>query len=785
MPVTDINNTNKKGEPGGGDSSRCVGYNPANHRNSALLGCTSIDQAAVGATKDKDASINISNADVVPAKVNVVDTPQASSDESQCTAINGPRQTGQDNSQTTEENISRGMENRLQASQSTVANSSNRIEMKLRRLTEGENYRQIQTIDSQQAEIVPARKGSRGSQHQHTEKTTSQRTESTQAFSQRHGIGLAGVSLSDLELAALSEPSTPRRLEKAERYPDVAAVRLAFMGTACGTRIFITPLIGPESIKQNAHENEPEGNDHGISWLRYPAPPLASETSTIPVQIVAVSQTTYAPGYKVKAVLPPGGSSRILECTIIFDPGRDDVLVTNDSNMSPIHIIPIMTDQQDDAEPIVLFPQAARYVSPGTYRLIVSASQRARADNDEDKHELVHVKIMPRRFISSKTPAFKDNVDAITQIETRKRPPQDAPSSVIVHGDKRARNVHGEGISSQAMIQHQVKEGNPLVGITESQMVRILGDGKENRYTLAPRQRIARNRGSEVFAASHSNMPAQLVAVKVLKTDNHYSLAHIVETWLKETHIHSRLTKSLSEKPGVSVLSMLSADARLLSMYQEHHPSRSLGSWPRWLSTGTHMFTGTMQDAHRVLVDMAAALEHVHAQGVLHNDIKPANILYSPERGAVLIDFGLASLVSWPCVHAGTPWYLPPEFRALPERGEASDMFALGVVALYLVGLLPLPDRLRRVEEWRIAHLHGHCPATDQIKAMDAMDSWLREVEMTKSNMRSKMKTLDEHVQEAAIYGAVVQMLQRMPEKRITAPKLVRWLDKRTVLGSG
>jgi serine/threonine protein kinase len=40
---------------------------------------------------------------------------------------------------------------------------------------------------------------------------------------------------------------------------------------------------------------------------------------------------------------------------------------------------------------------------------------------------------------------------------------------------------------------------------------------------------------------------------------------------------------------------------------------------------------------------MASALAFFHRNGITHNDIKPGNILFSPARGAVLIDFGLSS----------------------------------------------------------------------------------------------------------------------------------------------
>ncbi len=54
-------------------------------------------------------------------------------------------------------------------------------------------------------------------------------------------------------------------------------------------------------------------------------------------------------------------------------------------------------------------------------------------------------------------------------------------------------------------------------------------------------------------------------------------------------------------------------------------------------------FSGTPAEALCVLGNIAGALAFVHENGITHNDIKPGNILFSPARGAVLIDFGLSS----------------------------------------------------------------------------------------------------------------------------------------------
>lgn len=91
-------------------------------------------------------------------------------------------------------------------------------------------------------------------------------------------------------------------------------------------------------------------------------------------------------------------------------------------------------------------------------------------------------------------------------------------------------------------------------------------------------------------------------------------------------------------------------------------------------------------DAAQLLRDVAWALAYAHAQGVIHRDIKPDNILLDHQDRALVADFGIATLADADNAEGriqGTPEYLAPEQAGGHGCDGRADLYALGAVGFH------------------------------------------------------------------------------------------------------
>ncbi len=120
-----------------------------------------------------------------------------------------------------------------------------------------------------------------------------------------------------------------------------------------------------------------------------------------------------------------------------------------------------------------------------------------------------------------------------------------------------------------------------------------------------------------------------------------------------------------------------------------------------------------------LLAQAADAIGAAHAAGIVHRDVKPANLLVTPDRTIKITDFGIARAAEGVALTQtgqvmGTPQYLAPEQAEGREAVPASDVYSLACVAYEcLAGRRPSPASRRSRSRWpTCASPCRSCPTT-------------------------------------------------------------------------
>ena len=177
----------------------------------------------------------------------------------------------------------------------------------------------------------------------------------------------------------------------------------------------------------------------------------------------------------------------------------------------------------------------------------------------------------------------------------------------------------------------------------------VIGHGAQGDVLLARQRRV----GGRRVAIKRVVAPAQQLAARlhreaqVLAALDHPNVVRLIDVVADDAGVSLVMTYAA----GGSLAELLAARGRL-----------------------------SADDAVAVVVPVADALASAHARGVVHGDVKPANILLTGDGVPLLGDFGIARLTT-DAVTAGTPEYADPSGR----WDAAADVYALAVVAHQLL----------------------------------------------------------------------------------------------------
>jgi serine/threonine-protein kinase len=213
--------------------------------------------------------------------------------------------------------------------------------------------------------------------------------------------------------------------------------------------------------------------------------------------------------------------------------------------------------------------------------------------------------------------------------------------------------------------------------------------GMDNRRSLGSRYRIRKRLGDgatgTVFLAEDTllEMP---VAVKVLNPGVSRVKA-AVDTLRRE----ARITIQLSHRHVVRLHTLDKAGSAYFLVMEFVDGENVRQVLQRAGPFNPH--------AAATIVEVCAeALNYAHRHGVLHNDLKPDNLMLSRDGILKVIDFGIACLINrqWNDQFImGTPCYMSPEQARGDELDQRTDIYALGVISFELLtGSAPFPPNV-------------------------------------------------------------------------------------------
>jgi len=193
---------------------------------------------------------------------------------------------------------------------------------------------------------------------------------------------------------------------------------------------------------------------------------------------------------------------------------------------------------------------------------------------------------------------------------------------------------------------------------------------------LAGRYEITRLLGrggmALVFLAQDLVLERQ-VAIKVLPPDGSHD-AKVVQRFQQEAKTAAKL-----DHPNIIPIYRVESEAGLNYFVMKYVNGSSL---EQRLEQGPL----PVDLARRVLRDAAMALGHAHQRGIVHRDVKPANIMLEPDGRVVLTDFGISKALDSGAALTGTgniigtPHYMAPEQAKGQDVDGRVDQYALAVV---------------------------------------------------------------------------------------------------------
>ena len=251
----------------------------------------------------------------------------------------------------------------------------------------------------------------------------------------------------------------------------------------------------------------------------------------------------------------------------------------------------------------------------------------------------------------------------------------------------------------------------------------------------------------QVFKAEHAMM-GRIVAVKVLPRSK--STPEAIASFFREMRAQAQL-----DHQNLVRAYHAGHDGNVYFLVTEYVPGTDLRRLIRRRSKLSMSTAAVIVDAG------GQGLAHAHSRGLIHRDVKPGNLLVTPDGITKVSDLGLADYFSDEVPAdakggkiVGTADYLSPEQITMPDRlTGASDVYSLGCTLYYAVtGKVPFPGGTTRDK----ARAHCQLPPIDPRRFNPELSDDFVEViaDMMAKRVEERIQTAEEVVRATAMCGA-------------------------------
>jgi len=236
-----------------------------------------------------------------------------------------------------------------------------------------------------------------------------------------------------------------------------------------------------------------------------------------------------------------------------------------------------------------------------------------------------------------------------------------------------ARDLHQEVLAVRTASSPADTQAAQVAGAAPS-----LPSRPEERYAIL--NELGRGGMGVVYRALDARLERD-VAIKVLRTTSAEEAARLEQ--------EAKAAATLSHQGIVTVFDFEAGFGGYF-IVMEYVPGEALD---RLLRTDAQRIT---RNLGAILFRLADAIAYAHANNVIHRDLKPGNVLLTPDGKVKVLDFGIAARLDREAGIApgvcGTPFYMAPEQIRGEAPTPASDIYAFGATAFHLTtGRPPFP----------------------------------------------------------------------------------------------